>query len=157
MDLFLRSTTCLHILFMWMSFVIPDWHLRPSMDWVYSFRKTRSYRQYIMLIMPAKSRGITDAVPFCSSILSIIKIATSDVNATVICLEIRNISNIKHFNVNETKLHLHKNTKVATFICKWKSEVATFRWLEIDKGSTIVSITDLVEKVLTVRSHKPHR
>lgn len=37
-----------------------------------------------MLIIPAKSRGMMEIVPFRSSILSMIKIAMIDVNAIVI-------------------------------------------------------------------------
>lgn len=44
-----------------------------------------AYLQYNMLMTPAKRRGIMDTVPFCSLILSIIKIAMIDVNAMVIC------------------------------------------------------------------------
>lgn len=40
--------------------------------------------QYNMLIIPAKSRGMMEIVPFHSSILSMIKIAMIDVNAIVI-------------------------------------------------------------------------
>lgn len=39
----------------------------------------------MILITPARSNGMRDKVPFLSSILSIIKIATIEVNATVIC------------------------------------------------------------------------
>lgn len=45
-----------------------------------------AYLQYKMLIMPTKSSGIMENVPFRSSTLSIIKIAMIDVNAIVICL-----------------------------------------------------------------------
>lgn len=44
-----------------------------------------AYLQYNMLMTPAKRRRIMDTVPFCSLILSIIKIAMIDVNAMVIC------------------------------------------------------------------------
>lgn len=38
-----------------------------------------------MLIIPAKSRGIIETVPFLSSIRSMMNIAMMDVKATVIC------------------------------------------------------------------------
>jgi hypothetical protein len=44
-----------------------------------------TYLQYIILKIPAKTRGKREIVPFFSSTLSIIKIAIIDVKATVIC------------------------------------------------------------------------
>jgi hypothetical protein len=45
----------------------------------------KTYLQYIILKIPAKTRGKREIVPFLSSTLSIIKIAIIDVKATVIC------------------------------------------------------------------------
>lgn len=47
--------------------------------------KIKTYLQYMILKTPAKTRGNREMVPFFSSTLSIIKIATIDVKATVIC------------------------------------------------------------------------
>lgn len=61
-----------------------------------------TYHQYKMLTIPTNNKGMMDSVPFCSSILSIIKIDMIEVNAMVIYNSRR---------VNELKLqHTASNT-----------------------------------------------
>jgi hypothetical protein len=60
-----------------------------------------------MLITPAKSRGIMETVPFRSSILSRIKMATIEVKATVICRK----HYIPYRSINEQQLSQVKHSK----------------------------------------------
>ena len=60
-----------------------------------------------MLTTPARTRGIIDTDPFRSSTLSIMKIATIDVNAIVIYMIVFHMSEIYKFYTAHVKDNLY--------------------------------------------------